>query len=100
MLLCCMLCLHARAVLALLLSCSLALPAAASAASALKRVKERGVLLWGSDSEGGAPYVFPDPKDPSKLIGFEVDIVNAIARELGVEAKQSQNAWDSLIPAL
>ena len=75
MLLCCMPCLSARAVLALLLSFSLALPAAADAPSALKRVKERGVLLWGSDAEGGAPYVFPDPKDPSKLIGFELDIV-------------------------
>src|SRR5512135_1121397 len=63
-------------------------------------IKKRGYLLWGSDAEGGAPYVFPDPKDPSKLIGFEVDLADAIARELGVKARQSQNAWDSLIPAL
>lgn len=63
-------------------------------------IKKRGYLLWGSDAEGGAPYVFPDPKDPSRLIGFEVDIANAIARELGVAARQAQNAWDSLIPAL
>lgn len=66
----------------------------------LEKIKKRGHLLWGSDAEGGAPYVFPNPKDPSKLIGFEVDIAGAIARELGVKAKQSQNAWDSLIPAL
>jgi polar amino acid transport system substrate-binding protein len=63
-------------------------------------IKKRGYLLWGSDAEGGAPYIFPDPKDPSRLIGFEVDIADAIARELGVKAKQSQNAWDSLIPGL
>ncbi|RJQ41472.1 MAG: ABC transporter permease subunit [Nitrospiraceae bacterium] len=68
--------------------------------TALEKIKKRGHLLWGSDAEGGAPYVFPDPKDPSRLIGFEVDIAEAIARELGVKAKQSQNAWDSLIPAL
>lgn len=68
--------------------------------SPLERIKERGYLLWGSDAEGGAPYVFPDPRDPSKLIGFEVDIADALARELGVKARQSQNAWDSLIPAL
>ena len=63
-------------------------------------IRQRGVLLWGSDAEGGAPYVFPDPGDPSRLIGFEVDLARAIAREMGVEARQVQNAWDSLIPAL
>ncbi|MDI6800521.1 MAG: ABC transporter substrate-binding protein/permease [Thermodesulfovibrionales bacterium] len=68
--------------------------------SPIEKIKKRGYLLWGSDAEGGAPYVFPDPKNPSKLIGFEVDLANAIARELGVEARQSQNAWDSLLPAL
>ena len=71
-----------------------------TATSGLQKIKERGYLLWGSDAEGGAPYVFPDPKDPAKLVGFEVDIADAIARELGVKARQSQNAWDSLIPAL
>jgi polar amino acid transport system substrate-binding protein len=67
----------------------------------LEAIKRRGFLLWGSDAEGGAPYVFPDPNNPSRLIGFEVDLAEAIARELGViREKQSQNAWDSLIPAL
>lgn len=69
-------------------------------ADTLDAVKKRGYLLWGSDAEGGAPYVFPDPKNPSRLIGFEVDLADAIAEELGVKARQSQNAWDSLIPAL
>ncbi|HTR45068.1 MAG TPA: ABC transporter substrate-binding protein/permease [Thermodesulfovibrionales bacterium] len=71
-----------------------------SAADSIGKIKERGYLLWGSDAEGGAPYVLPDPKDPARLVGFEVDIAEAIARELGVRARQSQNAWDSLIPAL
>ena len=66
----------------------------------IDEIKKRGYLSWGSDSQGGAPYVFPDPNNPSKLIGFEVDLSDAIARELGVKARQSQNAWDSLIPAL
>ena len=68
--------------------------------STLGTITQRGYLLWGSDAEGGAPYAFPDPKNPSRLTGFEVDIAHAIARELGVEARQVQNAWDSLIPAL
>ncbi len=89
----------------LLATCALlllAVPARAGGAgqSAIAKIKERGALLWGSDSEGGAPYVFPDPKDPSKLIGFELDIVEAIATRLGVRARMVQTAWDSLIPAL
>ncbi|MGC2061914.1 MAG: ABC transporter substrate-binding protein/permease [Thermodesulfovibrionales bacterium] len=72
----------------------------APAGSSLEEIRKRGYILWGSDAEGGAPYVFPDPKDPSHLVGFEVDLAGAIARELGVSARQSQNAWDSLIPAL
>lgn len=68
--------------------------------TSLEKIKERGYILWGADAEGGAPYIFPDPKDPSRVIGFEVDIADAIARELGVSARHSQNAWDSLIPGL
>ncbi|MFO0754429.1 MAG: ABC transporter substrate-binding protein/permease [Thermodesulfovibrionales bacterium] len=70
------------------------------AGSGVGEVRKRGYLLWGVDVEGGAPYAFPDPGDSSKLIGFEVDLAGAIARELGVTARPVQNAWDSLIPAL
>ncbi len=69
-------------------------------ANSIEKIQHRGYLLWGSDAEGGAPYIFPDPKTPSKLIGFEVDLAEEIAKELGVTARQAQNAWDSLIPAL
>ncbi|MHB8843964.1 MAG: ABC transporter substrate-binding protein/permease [Nitrospirota bacterium] len=88
--------------LALLLAASVLLTPgpAAAASSTLDRIKARGVLLWGSDSEGGAPYVFPDPRDPSKLIGFELDIAEAVAKRMGVRAQLVQTAWDSLIPAL
>ncbi|MDA8084184.1 MAG: ABC transporter substrate-binding protein/permease [Nitrospiraceae bacterium] len=71
-----------------------------AAETSLERIKKRGYLLWGADAEGGAPYIFPSPDDPSKMIGFEVEIADALAREMGVTARQSQNAWDSLIPGL
>jgi len=47
--------------------------------SALDRIQERGTLIWGADAEGGAPYIFPDPNDPEKYIGFEVDLAQAIS---------------------
>jgi polar amino acid transport system substrate-binding protein len=57
-------------------------------------------IAWGADAEGGAPYEFQDPKDPSRIIGFEVDIVNAIGRILGRPIQFVQNQWDGLIPGL
>ncbi len=62
---------------------------------------EKKVLRWAADAESGAPFVFQDPRLPSKMIGFEVDIINAIAEELGYEQLEFiQNSWDGLIPGL
>ncbi len=69
-------------------------------ARGLETIRESGVLLWGADAEGGAPYVYADPESPEDLIGFEVDLANLIAEELGVEARHVQNDWDTLLPAL
>jgi polar amino acid transport system substrate-binding protein len=57
-------------------------------------------LRWGADAEGGAPYVFPDPRDPTRLVGFEVDLAEALAGALGRRAEMVQNQWDGLIPGL
>ena len=73
---------------------------ASAGLSTIDAINDRGVLLWGCDIAGGAPMAFPDPKDPSKLIGFEADIAEAIARELGVKARVIQTEWGSLVPAL
>ena len=40
-------------------------------------------LRWAGDPEGGAPFVESDPRDPSKLVGFDVEIAELIARGLG-----------------
>ena len=66
----------------------------------LDEIRQRGVLLWGADAEGGAPYVYPDPRQPDRLIGFEYEIADALAHRLGVKAKMVQNQWDQLVPAL
>lgn len=62
--------------------------------------KREGILRWGGDSEGGFPYMFPNPDNHSEIIGFEVDIVNAIAEFLGLQPVYVNNAWDNLIPGL
>jgi ABC-type amino acid transport substrate-binding protein len=58
------------------------------------------VLRWAGDSEGGVPFMFNDPKDVKRLIGFEVDIVEALARILGRRPVFVNNSWDNLIPGL
>ncbi len=67
---------------------------------ALAAIKKSGVLKWGADAEGGAPYVFPNPQNPAQLTGFEWDLAAALAAELGVKAEMVQNQWDGLVPAL
>ncbi|MEO8070435.1 MAG: ABC transporter substrate-binding protein/permease [Acidobacteriota bacterium] len=41
------------------------------------------VLRWGGDAEGGAPFVEADPRDPTHVLGFDVEIAELIARDLG-----------------
>jgi len=41
------------------------------------------ILRWGGDAEGGAPFVEADPRNPSALQGFDVEIAALIARALG-----------------
>jgi polar amino acid transport system substrate-binding protein len=61
---------------------------------------EQKVLRWAADAEGNAPYIFQDPRVPTNCIGFEVDIANALAKEMNMSAQFVQNQWDGLIPGL
>ncbi|MBX3411314.1 MAG: ABC transporter permease subunit [Pirellulales bacterium] len=75
----------------------------------LERLRARlpeGVLRWGGDVEGGAPYQLLDPDNPRRVIGFEVDLANSLAtimsRQCGFEIRAEfvQYSWDTLYPGL
>jgi len=70
--------------------------AAATAAADLDTVVARGELIWAADQEGGGPHVFPDPADPQRLTGFEVELARLLAEELGVKPRFQQGQWDRL----
>jgi polar amino acid transport system substrate-binding protein len=53
-------------------------------------------LRWGGDAEGGAPFVEADPNDPNQLVGFDVEIAELIARELGRTPQFVQVQFTSL----
>jgi len=69
-------------------------------ADAWADIQSRGVLRWGDDAEGGAPYIFHPDDNADRLIGFEVEFAADLARRLGVRDEFVQNNWDMLLPAL
>lgn len=78
----------------------LALPTSSLGSEAWDRVQSSREIRWGADATGGAPYIFPDPENPGVNIGFEVDIMDGLARQLGVKPRLVQVQWDQLVPAL
>jgi polar amino acid transport system substrate-binding protein len=83
--------------------CSLAFAGCAAPTSTgkgLARLRAAGVLRWGADTQGGEPYVYDDPAKPGHMVGFEVELAAALARELGVRAELVQNDWSNLVPSL
>jgi polar amino acid transport system substrate-binding protein len=79
--------------------CIRALVPAATAAAALlwpAPTAAQDVLRWGGDAEGGAPFVEADPNNPQNLVGFDVEIAELIAHELGRRPQFVQVAFNSL----
>lgn len=62
----------------------------------LDKIRQRGTLIWGADQEGGGPFVLPAADDPNRLIGFEVELADTLAAQLGVKAQFYQGQWDKL----
>ncbi|MBM4343471.1 MAG: amino acid ABC transporter substrate-binding protein, partial [Deltaproteobacteria bacterium] len=87
----------ARAIFAVAMAVAwaVAVPAAA-VADDWSDAKASGVLRWGGDTEGGGPYIFPDENDPEKNVGFEIELMDAVARFLRVRAEFTQAQWDKL----
>ena len=62
--------------------------------------QQKPPLVCGADFEGGVPYFFGDKDDPDSFIGFEVDLMNALAKELDRPIKRKHADFDTLLPAL
>jgi polar amino acid transport system substrate-binding protein len=59
--------------------------------------QDRPSLKCGTDLVGGVPYLFGDRDNP---IGFEVELMNALAKELGRPIERQHADFDSLIATL
>jgi polar amino acid transport system substrate-binding protein len=57
-------------------------------------------LRFGGDAEGGAPFMEADPGDPSRVVGFEVDIAGLLAAGLGRSPRFVQAGFERLDAAV
>jgi polar amino acid transport system substrate-binding protein len=57
-------------------------------------------LRWGADASGGAPYVYNDPNHPDQYIGYEKEMVDALAAAMGRKAEFVPSDWETLVSAL
>ena len=62
----------------------------------LSQAQEPSALRWGGDSEGGAPFVEADPSDPSRVVGFDVEVAQLLAAKLGRTAQFIQVGFTSI----
>ncbi|QIB67870.1 amino acid ABC transporter substrate-binding protein [Aminipila butyrica] len=69
----------------------------ASEKDLLATIQENGTLTVGTEGTY-APYTYHD--DSGKLVGYDVEIAEAVAEKLGVEAKFVETKWDSIIAGL
>src|SRR5438045_1884432 len=58
------------------------------------------ILRWGADPSGGAPYVFNDPNHPDQYIGYEKEMVDALAAAMDRRAEFVPSDWETLVSAL
>src|SRR5438270_10309609 len=63
-------------------------------------VNAQKVLSWGADPSGGAPYVFNDPNHPDQYIGYEKEMVDALAAAMDRTPEFVPSDWETLVSAL
>ncbi|PRD42851.1 amino acid ABC transporter substrate-binding protein [Phyllobacterium phragmitis] len=66
-------------------------------AASLEQIKTSGVFRIGTEGTY-APFTYHD--ETGKLVGFDVEIGEAIAQRLGVKAQFLEGRWDGLIAGL
>lgn len=76
---------------------SAAMIAPSMAGENLDQIKSAGVIKIGTEGTY-APFTFHDASN--KLVGFDVEIGEAVAKKLGVKAEFIEGKWDGLIAGL
>jgi polar amino acid transport system substrate-binding protein len=64
--------------------------------STIRTIEKRGTMMVGLSTF--VPWAMRDKN--GNLVGFEVDVANKLAKDLGVKLELVPTAWDGIIPAL
>ena len=89
-----------KKLISLILSIALVMLAAAGMASEsshLDEIKNRGVLIVGTEGTW-SPYTYHDEEE--KLVGFDVEVARLIAEYIGVDIQYSETVWSSIFGSL
>src|SRR5437868_8466328 len=57
-------------------------------------------LRWGADPSVGAPYVFADPAHPERYVGYEKEMVDALAAAMGRRPELVPTDWETIVSSL
>jgi polar amino acid transport system substrate-binding protein len=61
---------------------------------------QQAELRWGADPSGGAPYVYTDPSHPDKYIGYELEMVEALAAAMNRKPVFVPTDWETIVTSL
>jgi polar amino acid transport system substrate-binding protein len=62
--------------------------------------QDKKPLKCGTDTEGGIPYFFGSKNNPNEKIGFEIDLVAALEKELGRPIEYEHASFSSMFETL
>ncbi|HEX8339103.1 MAG TPA: ABC transporter substrate-binding protein/permease [Pyrinomonadaceae bacterium] len=60
----------------------------------------QAALRWGADPSGGAPYVFSDPAHPDRYVGYELEMVEALAAAMNRRPEFVPTDWETIVTSL
>jgi polar amino acid transport system substrate-binding protein len=66
----------------------------AASADTLDDIRHRGTLRWGGDASAGGPYIYPGPDN--KQTGFEFELAEYLAAQIGVKSEFVNGEWEML----
>src|SRR3954470_2404316 len=67
-------------------------------ADTLDDIRQRGTLRWGGDASAGGPYIYPDANN--QQTGFEFELAEYLAAQIGLRAEFVNGEWEMLPQAL
>ncbi|MEJ7615427.1 MAG: ABC transporter substrate-binding protein/permease [Pyrinomonadaceae bacterium] len=83
-----------------LVTCHLVIAFCAMVGAVGAQEQSSSPLRWGADPSGGAPYVYTDAAQPDRYIGYEKEMVEALAAAMNRRPELVPTDWETIVSAL